>query len=158
MLLAGSDDLKRVIVVHPETGEQLRYVKEAQRGGGRKPKQQKTGGHWARIYPDEVWRLMGLRGFEFRVLFLLIELTVPDREFRFVVKEIAETLGVTSSRVSQGIRGLQEHGVLIKLPGRRAWYLDPRIVWRGSDEYREQAITLLGLNVQNSGHPPEEEA
>lgn len=131
----------KLLVFDQDTGEEVRYRKDTGRG----QQKQRTGGYWVRFYPEQLWRLTELRGADVRLFLALVRLSPPNAPLRFSVTDVAEALGTAPSTISRSVRNLKYHGILIEREHRNFW-LDPHIVWRGSDDVREKTLAELGLS------------
>lgn len=140
---AGEEFPERINYAHERTGEVREYAPvKPRRKRGEKPVQ-KTGGRWTKLYDDHLFRLMGLTGTELHVFLTLVGETNVDHSFMFSTTDIADMLNIAPTQVSRALRVLRAHGLVIRVDSSRRWYLDPRVVWRGSDPSRETTITEL---------------
>jgi hypothetical protein len=147
------DTRPRFRAVDEKTGEMgPTLVIEGRRRGG--PAKQRTGGNWVRLYPEELWRLTSLSANERRVLDWLIQNMGWNVPFRFRVIDIAADLNMRATHVSSYLRTLRDIGILVE-EGRRAFWLNPRLFWLGTDEQREETITALSSTLDTTTPAPE---
>jgi len=118
------------------------------------------GKRWLAVNQDplKIFATSGLKGDDFRVLFLMLyELDFEN----YVVTpqvDIAETLGLRPQHVSRAIKKLKDMNALLegpKIGHSRSYKLNPEFGWKGSatnhNRALEQRRKVAGLKLINGG-------